>query len=408
MAVEDEGVFNHAVFKGLRNNVGTDGFELGDLDAAQNVDIDDAGDALLRRGHPAASIAGATHSLWSDGTTCLAVNAGSLVQIHPDLSTSQLRSGMSDAPVSYDSPPGSGRVYWSDGVRSGVVEAGRNRSWGLEVPPTLSARATGGALPPGRYQFAATFLRIDGQESGAARAGLLELTSTGGLEITVPQPSDTDVVEVAVYVSKTDGAALYYERSLSVGTTSTTVAAVPTGTRVLAAQHLSNPPAGSIVAYFAGRMLVAANGVIYPSRPYAYELFDLREAVPFGGARIDLLAPVSDGVFVAAGDQTIFLAGRDPSTWVYTVKAAYGAIPGTAVRSFGGVFAPDRDEQCVMWASPRGVCAGFDGGRFVNFTEDRFAFPVQPAGAGVIRPWRGTQQYITTLRGQETPGNIGG
>jgi len=408
MAIEDEGVFNHAGFKGLRNTVDAEGFELGDLDAATNVDIDDAGDARLRRGHPAASVVGAAHSLWSDGNICLAVVSGALTQLNPDLSTVTLQSGLGDRPVSFDSPPGTGRVYWSNGVVSGVVEGGSARSWGLPVPARLSAFTGAGDMPPGRYQFAATYLRSDGQESGAPRAGEADLVYSGGLAVVLPPWPDDDVVELAFYVSKPNGSELYYERSVSTGTPSVTVTHVPTGARTLTTQHLSPPPAGDIVGYFGGRMYVASRGTLYPSRPYGYELFDLREGIYYGGAEITLFAPVVDGVFVAAGQRTLYHAGRDPSIWEFATKATYGAIPGTSYRDSAAALDPKGEGTCVIWASSRGICAGFDGGRFINLTEDRFAFPVQPAGAGVVRPWRGTQQFLTTLRGTEVPGNIAG
>lgn len=406
MAIQDEGVFEHKEFKGLRNTVGADAFELGDLEAATNVDIDDAGDASVRRGHPAASIAGASHSLWSDGTTCLAVIAGTLTQILPSLATQSLRTGMGARPVSYDSV--AGRVYYTNGVQTGVVENGASRSWGLEVPTTIAAVAVPGALPAGRYQFALTYVRTDGQESGAARAGYLELTAPGGLSFpALPVSTDPDVIEKALYVTKMNGSALYYAHTVLAATTSTTFTDPRLGTAVLSTQHLSPPPASDIVAYFAGRVYVAAGDTLYPSRPYAYELFDLREAIRLGD-QITLVGPVTDGLFVAAGARTVFLAGRDPAGFDLRPLATYGAIPRTSYRESTSALDPARKGSCVIWASTRGVCAGFDGGDMVNLTESRFAYPVQETGAAVVRPWRGTQQFLTTLRGTETPGNIAG
>lgn len=406
MAIKDEGVFEHKEFKGLRNTVGPENLEPGDLEAATNVDIDDAGDASVRRGHPAASIAGASHSLWSDGTTCLAVIAGTLTQILPSLATQSLRSGMGARPVSYDSV--AGRVYYSNGVLTGVVENGSSRSWGLEVPRTIAAVAVPGSLPAGRYQFALTYVRTDGQESGAARAGQLELTAPGGLSFpALPVPADPDVIEKALYVSKANGSALYYAHTVLAATTSTTFTDPQLGTATLPTQHLSPPPPGDIVTYFAGRAYVAAGDTLYPSRPYAYELFDLREAIRFGD-QITLVGPVTDGLFVSAGAKTVFLSGRDPAAFDLRPLATYGAIPRTSYRESQTALDPERKGSCVIWASTRGVCAGFDGGDMVNLTESRFAYPAQETGAGVVRPWRGTQQYLTTLRGAETPGNIAG
>lgn len=396
----------HENFKGLRNNVGTENFALGDLDAATNVDIDDAGDVLLRRGYPAAMIAGASHSLWANGNLCLAVIDGTLTQILPGLAALSLRTGMAARAVSYDSV--ADRVYYSNGIVTGVVEHSASRSWGLEVPRSLRATAVGGSLPPGKYQFALTYIRTDGQESGASRAGTLELLSSGGLQFdNLPVPSDPDILEKALYVTKADGSTLYYAHTVLAATTSTSYTTPARGVSALETQHLSPPPPGDIVAYFAGRLYVAAGDTLYPSRPYAYELFDLREAIRFGGL-ITLVAPVTDGLFVSAGPRIVFLSGRDPGQFDYRERAQYSAIPGTAYREQASVFDPERDDSCAIWATTRGVCAGFDGGKMLNLTEARYAYPAQQVGAGVVRPWRGTQQFITTLRGTEIPGNIAG
>ena len=60
---ENEDLFEYVGFRGLRNNVGATGFEPGDLEVGLNVDIDDALFVHRRKGHSAAVVSGACHSL---------------------------------------------------------------------------------------------------------------------------------------------------------------------------------------------------------------------------------------------------------------------------------------------------------------------------------------------------------
>ena len=45
-------------------------------------------------------------------------------------------------------------------------------------------------------------------------------------------------------------------------------------------------------------------------------------------------------------------------------------------------------------------------GKFQNLTQARYAYPMQERGAGVVRRHRGMIQYLSTLRGAETAGNV--
>ena len=125
---EREGLFEHAAFAGLRNNVPSERFELPDLEAAENIDLDDSGRATRRFGHGAAVVSGACASLWSDGNIALVVRSGTvLAQIMPDYSVVTLRSGLTPGlEMSY--VPMGGRVYYSNGVENGVIESGARLS----------------------------------------------------------------------------------------------------------------------------------------------------------------------------------------------------------------------------------------------------------------------------------------
>ncbi|MDO8632868.1 MAG: hypothetical protein Q7R41_20485, partial [Phycisphaerales bacterium] len=359
-------------------------------------------------------VAGVDRALFASGSTCLGVGSNALKQILPDYSTVTLRSGLTAARDLSYAPVGD-RVYYSNGVELGVVAEGASRSWGLPVPALPVAAATGGDLPEGTYQYVVTYIRSDGQESGAARAGTITLTATGGIDLSaIPVSSDTTVVAKAVYVSTRNGAALYRAGTIANATTTLAVREAGDPASPLQTQFLTAPPTGDFIGYFSGWMLVADGDRLYPSEPYAPELFDVRKAMPFSD-RITMVAPVEKGVWIGTGSQVIWLNGDSPETWKFDVRADYGVIPGTLAYGDSELIGAKSgktislsvkaDAPVPFFSTTRGLCVGEQDGELRNFTEARFAYPSQPVGAGVVRRHRGLAQYLVTLNGPETAGN---
>lgn len=402
--IKDESQHTHANFKGLRNNVAAGEFDLEDLEVALNVEVNDKGVVQRRKGYSAAVVAGSFHSLWSGGGVCLAVSGTTLYRIAPGYATTALRTDLTaNLPVSYYAI--NDRVYYSNGVQTGVVDATRHRTWGLERPAKISATAISGSFRAGLYQFAMTYVRSDGQESGASVAGVLELTSPGGFRFSnLPVSADPDVTSKALYISTWDGTQLYLCGVVSASATSFDVDDPRSATDLLTTQHLLPPPAGEIVSYHNGRMLVASGSHLHPSQAYAYELFDRREVIPFE-SRITTVAPVTGGAFVGTETQVVYLAGDDITRSSYVVKADYGVIPGTLARAQADGVGEGAAGTAFAVASKQGMCVLGDGGAFKNLTQDRFGYPATPAGAGLVRRHRGMHQYVSVLRGTETAAN---
>ena len=404
MKTEDEDLREHAEFRGLRNNVDAAGFDLGDLEVGLNIDIDDALFLKIRKGHSAVVAAGAYRSLWAAGSMCLAVIGNALVRILPGWSTVTLRTGLTPIlPISYTTI--ADRVYYSNGAESGVIQGSSHRSWGLTPPVAAPAALTGGALRAGRYQYALTYLRSDGQESGASRAAVIELTETAGFQLSLTASTDPTVTHIAVYVSDTNGETLsLYARMLNSTSTFSVFESRPL-TVPLATQFLSPPPAGAHIAYGSGRMLVAAGNRLYPSEPYAPELFDLRKGVPFLD-RVTLVAPLRDGTWVGTGSQVIWLPNAEPEKWEFFQKAQYGVIPGTLTYGDGELIGDgSMKEPAAFFATSQGLCAGLAGGQLVNFTDGRYSFPTMDRGASIVRRHRGIAQLVVSLQGTEVQGN---
>jgi hypothetical protein len=108
-------------FSGINNRHRPEELKPGELSCARNVDIDDAKRLRRRDGYDLA-VAGNYHSLWSDGSVCLVVKAGSLFNVNTDFSTSLLRVNVGDSPMSYVSV--NGVVYYTNGSVIGYIENG--------------------------------------------------------------------------------------------------------------------------------------------------------------------------------------------------------------------------------------------------------------------------------------------
>ena len=405
----DQDLREHRDFLGLRNNVGAAGFDLGDLEVALDVDVNDVGFLLRRKGHSAVVVAGVDRDLFAAGSICLGVGSNALKQILPDFTTVTLRTGLTPLrPLSYSAI--GGRVYYTNGVEFGVVENGQHRSWGLTPPALGLAVLVGGALRAGRYQYTMTYLRSDRQESGAARAAVVELSAVAsGYELTLPVSTDPSVTQKAVYVSDRDGETLHRYAVLDNAVTTFAIREERSGTVALATQFLVSPNIlGAIdhIAYGNGRMLVAAGSRLYCSESYAPELFDPRKSWPFLDA-ITLVASLEDGTWLGTKSQVIWLPNAEPEKWQFMVKAPYGVIPGTAyVDSLSSVGDGSGKGPAVYFATTQGLCVGANGGQITNYTDGRYAIPIQERGAGIVRRHRGMSQFLVTLRGTEISGNI--
>ena len=404
---EREGLEEFSAFMGLRNNVDAASFGREDLVTALNVDVLDDLGVSRRKGFSSALTTAIDRSLWASGDVCLGVGSNTLKLINPDYSVKTLLTGLTaERPLSYTAV--GDRVFWSNGAQKGVVQNGANRSWGIDVPDQPVATAGSGELLAGLYQYAVTYLRADGQESGASLAGTITLDGQGGILLTsIAVSTDPSVAYKAISITSVGGETLYQAGVITNATASFAIREPRMGASPLLTQFLQPPPAGDHVAYQNGYLLVANGARLYPSEPYAPELFDYRKAAPFLG-RITMVAPVKGGVWVGLDGQIVWLTGDTPEVWDFKEKVDYGVIPHTLWYADAGTVGDGQGigETAAFFASKRGLCVGMPGGRLVNLTESRFAYPVMDVGAGIVRRHRGTNQFLVTLQGIETAGNV--
>lgn len=399
-------------FRGLKNTTTPERFgPQGFLDAADNVDVDDTGKVLTRLGTTLAQ-AGSYHSLWSDGDRCYVMAGQDMKQVAPDYSLAQVIRLTTARRVSFNRQQNT--VYYSNGVESGRVTSSGAEGWGLAGPVSQPAAQPGaGSLPPGRYQYALTFRRSDGFESGTGVAGLIELAAQGGISFSSIEASPTGY-DKCIYLSGPNGEELY--RAMVVPNAAATAVYSGSGmdlTVRLETQFDAPPPPGDTVECHAGTMYVVAGSVAWHSRPYQLERFRLRDHfLRFPGA-VTMFAAVADGIYVSTADATWFLAGTDPRAMTSRLLFDYGAIPGTATKTAIGVLEDEAEDPqgtrggtAVMWTTPFGACIGGEGGRALNLTEKDYSLPSAARGSSIVRQARGYTQYLTALEGaQSTPSN---
>lgn len=366
-----------------------------DLVEAVNVDIDD-GRGVARRDGQEQKVAGACHSLWSDGVRCLFVKAGELREMTTSFAHSVLASGLSSRPMAY--VKANEQVYHSNGVETGVLGAEGVRAWGIPIDLShVSAAAIAGELPPGIYQYALTLVREDGLESGAGIAAAINLSAGGGLRFFWTDPDDADIVDVAIYLSQPNGEVMHRALVLPVGNLQGDYIG---GQRslALATQWLDAPPAADVLALYNGRIYLGVGEFLYATAPHSYEHCDLRDYRGFDGTPIATLAGVTSGLFVGTARGVYFMPGASFADQSLKLLMDGAALRGTLTMVDG--FAALRLKElagtkCALFTTDKGVVAGLPDGSLINLSAERYELPaLLSPGAAVFRQTQHAAQYL--------------
>lgn len=156
-------------------------------------------------------------------------------------------------------------------------------------------------------------------------------------------------------------------------------------------QTFVGPPLGTQVFYYAETVFMVKDNVLWYSEPGAINLFCPADGFLYYGSDIQLVAPVSTGIYLSTSNRIIYLGGDTPRTLKETPLTDYPAIKGTnAVTS--GLTLPKsvRNPELVnIFTTTNGICAGgsdkaFGSIMFDNFTIDRFDYPSGLEGSATI------------------------
>ena len=375
------------------------------LTECENIDISDNFHIRRRRG-TTKKITGDIHSLWSNGNICLYREGEYLKRMYADYTSAILRSGLTTKKIRMEYLSILNKVYYSDGYATGIVENGISRSWGLEIPYSPKYTISTGIMKEGNYKIAFAFVREDGQISGSNIPDVVTLTNYSSIQVRdIPISTDSTVKYVNIYISHPNGESLYLYDRISNGTTTTTInsnkvkAELPLRTILF-----SKPPAGNLLEYYNGRIYIVINNMIYYTEPFAYELVKLRHNQIMFEKPITMIGAVKDGLWVVT-DKTYFASGENPP-FNFDEKSEHGAIAGTKQIVSGTYVGEGLGEEVIIWTSSDGICAGMNGGKFKNLTENNYSFPISIMGNSIFRADRGISQYIVSLKDTTNAENI--
>lgn len=362
------------------------------LATALNVDVGLDGELRRRSGY--SEIFGTCHkNLWqANGFMLATVDGGDLVAIAPDGAHTSIYFSLGAARVWYCNLP-DGRTTFSNGNICGITDGATYTSWGVPVPSSIGAMAsTAGLLDSGDYQYQLTYVRLsDDLESGPAYSNPVPVT--GGISITgMPVLANH---KINVYLTGANGDVAFFAGSTNSGEFAY---AGPNDALVLPCrtEFLQPAPAGTVSAFWRGRVLTAVGSVLYASRTNQAELFDLRRDFKQFSAPITLVVPVDDGVYVGTEKELAFLSGAELDKMVYQRVANASVVLGSGVSVRGELVrygdGPGQGSAMVCIAD-RVLVAGFNGGSVVRMTEGRYATDVTEVTA-MFRLNDGVPQYV--------------
>jgi hypothetical protein len=366
-----------------------------EFESATNADVDDSGELSMRAG-TTQKIAGSFTSLWSDGDTALAVKDGSLHQVMPDLSTTTELVSSIGASVAYESV--GGKIYWTDGGATGVIDNGVSRSWGLPTPPIPVTLVVGtGSLVGGSYIVALTYTGKDGQESGSSMPVSAVVVADGSISITWDATSlDSNINTVRMYVSEPNGSTLFFANSVMASAGSMTFSGGIQG-KMLSTQWLVKPPAGDALSNYKGSILIASGQYLYATTSLGRELCDITQFKAIDGTQITMLKSVETALFIGTELGVYSLTGDTFKNMDLTFRKKGTVVKGTAIVDDGFSVLGSAElsgKQICLFTMVDGVVVGLPDGTVVPLTESAYNMDTGVSGAAVFKNDPTNHQYL--------------
>ena len=360
------------------------------LHDAINVDIDNAGRCRIRDGQTLIQALTASHSFHetTDGTQYL-VRASALYSVAvPTYSETLVKSLSSNASMSYFEHDGV--LYFSNGTDSGMVFSGTAHPIGMATPAAPSVTNIAGTLHNGRYQVGVTYMNsVTGRESGNAGTTLYELAATGALRVTLPGAS-TGATHINVYVSELNGSVAYLHSTVAVGTATLDITSLATTTRPLSEDYEEPLPAGINLFFHKGRLCCTNGGTLYYGNPFRLGYYTPTNFVGFEHD-VTLAVAVDNGVYVAHGSRTQWIAGdiKNPDAVVNLFN--YGAGSGTAFE----MHKTSTEKARVGWFGNKGIVVADQNGQASSVMADNVDLIAPASGCSTILKSNGYRRVLS-------------
>lgn len=321
-----------------------------------------------------------------DGGDLISMNAsgGARVTLYPSLGTAR---------VWYCNLP-DGRTTFSNGLICGITDGLTATTWGVPVPTGLGALTPiSGDLFPGDYQYQLTYVRLsDGLEGGPLYSNPIAIPDGGVYLSGMPTLAGH---AINVYLTAANGDDGFFAGSTTgsmfsyIGKNDALSIPCRTG-------YLQPAPAGTVTAFWRGRVLTAVGPVLYASRTNAWETFDFRRDFKQFSGDITLIQPVDGGIFVGTKDELAFLAGTEFDKLAYIQKMDGPAVLGSGVAVRGELIQQGEGAAqggAMVCIAKNVIVAGFADGGIIRMTEGRYTTSAVEVAA-TFRMAKGTPQYI--------------
>jgi hypothetical protein len=368
---------------------------------ALNVDLDNAGKPRRRVGRTKVYSGSGVHSVHESVAGLVFMEGSVLNSLLPSNTASAIGDLSSGDRVSYAEL--NDTTYLTNGFEvwnlSSEATLKLNGVANPDGQPLPSFTAGAGALEPGLYLFAVTFVDSSGEESGASLAIDVTISQRGSITLNAI-PQNSEAAYVRIYGTETGGSVLREFAEIPMGVTSFTITRTVQG-RLLETQFMRRLPAGQIIREFKGRLLIARGDTLWYSEALRYGLCSPANGFIQFPERITVMQPVTDGIFVVA-DKTYFLSGTDPKDMRQVVVSNYRGIDGTGITVNGSIFDPEIVGDVAYWYSRAGAMLGLAGGVVRPLMENSVALPLYEEGVTAVREENGIRQAVTALRGSGT------
>lgn len=388
---------------GIRNAVPEDRLginpdtKLIELTTASNIDIDETGRTKRRMGTNRLVTCSSAHSLFSNGETALFVDNTSLKSLDKDFSTvTVLRTVVAGLRMRYTYIPS--KIFFSNGIETGCYERGIVRTWGIAVPGLPTTVETIGELPAGQYTYSMTYVRRDGQESGAPLGASITIADNKGISFSaIPSSTDPDVITKRIYISSHDGEIMYMALELPNAAATAVYRGYKEGVLPLVTQFKGPPPAGTALETYNGRGYIAKDNILWFTDLFSYELVDYRENFIQFDDKITTVAASQNGLFIGTTTETFFLSGDSADVLGLSKLADYGTVPNTEVELDSSKLSKGDGAGVLKgWMSNKGFCVGLAQGQMINLSANLYNIPAAKEGATLYKD-SSTPQIVVSL-----------
>jgi hypothetical protein len=142
-------------------------------------------------------------------------------------------------------------------------------------------------------------------------------------------------------------------------------------------KYITGPFPGQHLAFFAGRMFIAAEGTLYGSELFSLGAYHKTKTMVQLGTKINMVRPVSEGMFVSTDSEVWFLAGKHPHNFIPTLVCEYPALEwsDSPVLVEGLEIGMQNPGLCALWNSPEGAILGLPTGQIINLTKEKIIYP---------------------------------